>query len=236
MLRPRLPLLFAPSSRPQFPDPERADARGLLAAGGALTPEWLLSAYRSGIFPWYDEDTPPLWWSPDPRAVMEPAALHVSRSMRRFLRTTSLRLAYDRCFEGVIRSCAAEREEGTWLLPEMIAAYCELHRLGHAHSVEVWDGDQLVGGLYGVQCGALFAAESMFHRVTNASKVALIAALRALFACGIRLFDVQFETPHLASLGAYCISRREYLRRLRAAVDVDVDLSDTERALALARE
>lgn len=154
--------------------------------------------------------------------------------MRRFLRTTPLRLTYDRAFEGVIRSCAEEREEGTWLLPEMIAAYCNLHRLGHAHSVEVWDGTALVGGLYGVQCGGLFAAESMFHRATNASKLALISAVRGLFSCGIRLFDVQFETPHLASLGAYCVSRREYLSQLRAAVEVPVDLRGAEAALCSA--
>jgi leucyl/phenylalanyl-tRNA--protein transferase len=156
---------------------------------------------------------------------MDPEHLHVSRSMRRFLRTTSFELRFDTHFADVMRACASEREEGTWILPEMIEAYVALHQQGEAHSVEVWDGAQLVGGLYGVQRGALFAAESMFHRATNASKLALIAAIHSLFAGGIRVFDVQFVTSHLASLGAYTVPRREYLARVRAATTQSVSLS-----------
>jgi leucyl/phenylalanyl-tRNA--protein transferase len=195
-----------------------ADARGLLAAGGALEPEWLLAAYERGIFPWYDEDMPPLWWSPDPRAVLDPESLRVSRSMRRFCRNTQFKLSFNRAFREVMQACGDTREDGTWILPEMLAAYVRLHELGHAHSIEVWSDDRLVGGLYGVQRGALFAAESMFHRETNASKLALIAAIQALFSRGIALFDVQFLTPHLASLGTYTIRRSEYLARLADAV------------------
>lgn len=220
----RPPQILLPGSRPIFPDPTGCDARGLVAAGGELSPEWLLAAYARGIFPWYDEGLPILWWSPDPRTVMEPSSLHVSRSMRRFIRSTSLTLSFNRAFARVMEEAASERDGGTWILPEMIEAYTSLHALGHAHSVEVWDGDALVGGLYGVQCGALFAAESMFHRVTNASKLALIASVQSLFEAGIRLFDVQFTTPHLSSLGAFELPRGEYLARVRAAVPESVDL------------
>lgn len=218
--------MLAPYAKPGFPNPQLADARGLVAAGGALGADWLRSAYDSGIFPWYDDGMPPLWWSPDPRAVMDATRLHVSRSMRRFLRQMPFELRFDTNFEGVMRACAAERDEGTWILPEMIEAYCQLHLLGEAHSVEVWHGQRLVGGLYGVQRGGLFAAESMFHRETNASKVALIAALQTLFAAGISLFDVQFLTDHLSMLGAYTISRQEYLSRLQIAKQRQVDLSN----------
>jgi len=216
--------VLTPYGEPGFPNPELADARGLVAAGGALSPAWLRAAYDSGIFPWYDDGMPPLWWSPDPRTLMDPEHLHVSRSMRRFLRSTPFELRFDTHFAEVMRACASDREEGTWILPEMIDAYVALHQQGEAHSVEVWDGAQLVGGLYGVQRGALFAAESMFHRATNASKLALIAAIHSLFAGGIRVFDVQFVTSHLASLGAYTVPRREYLARVRAATAERVNL------------
>lgn len=215
--RPRLPVVLDPSAPPAFPDPRWADARGLVAAGGALSPEWLLTAYEHGIFPWYDDDMPPLWWSPDPRAVLDPESLRVSRSLRRFLRNTEFTLSFDRAFPEVMQACGERREDGTWILPEMLEAYVRLHELGHAHSVEVWNGSNLVGGLYGVQRGALFAAESMFHRETNASKVALVSAVRTVFAAGVALFDVQFLTPHLESLGTYTIRRAEYLSRLATA-------------------
>lgn len=220
----RPPQILLPGKRPVFPDPSACDARGLVAAGGELSPAWLLEAYARGIFPWYDEGLPILWWSPDPRTVMDPSSLHVSRSMRRFIRSTSLTLSFNRAFTRVMEEAARERDGGTWILPEMIEAYTALHADGHAHSVEVWQGNELVGGLYGVQCGALFAAESMFHRVTNASKLALIASLQSLFEAGIRLFDVQFTTPHLSSLGAFELPRREYLSRVRTAVHGSVDL------------
>lgn len=213
---------------PRFPDPSSSDRRGLLAVGGLLTPDWLLTAYDRGIFPWYDQGMPPLWWSPDPRAVMDDERLHVSRSMARELRSGRFRVTCDRAFTEVMRACGSDRAEGTWILPEMIEAYARLHELGHAHSFEVWAGPELVGGLYGVQRGALFAAESMFHRATNASKVALICSVRSLFRIGIRLFDVQFLTSHLASLGAYEIPRVEYLARVEAACREPVDWSRLE--------
>jgi leucyl/phenylalanyl-tRNA---protein transferase len=213
-MRRRRPPLFIPPGGPlYFPNPEPFDDEGLIAIGGDLAPARLLLAYDEGIFPWYEEGLPPLWWSPDPRAVIEPGDLHVSRSMRRFLRSHGFGLSWDRAFGAVMRACAA-REEGTWILPEMIEAYAELHRSGHAHSIEVWKGGTLVGGLYGVQRGALFAAESMFHRATNASKLALIECVERVAARGIELVDVQFPTPHLESLGATVIPRAEYRRRL----------------------
>lgn len=219
------PLLLAPGGPLVFPDAARADSEGLLAVGGDLRPERLLLAYDRGIFPWYSEGLPPMWWSPDPRALFEPERLHVSRSMLRELKKQRFLVSFDRAFGRVLRECGREREGGTWLLPEMVDAYEGLHALGHAHSVEVWAGDALVGGLYGVRRGGLFAAESMFHRATNASKVAVIAAVRSLFAAGIELFDVQFLTPHLESLGAFEVSRAEYLARLHSVRDKLVTLA-----------
>ena len=213
----RKPQFILPGAPPAFPDPNAADDEGLLAIGGDLSPERLLYAYEHGIFPWYDEGLPPMWWSPNPRALLDPQHLHVSRSLQRVLRTERFRVTFNHAFRDVILECGLERDSGTWIVPEMVDAYCALHELGHAHSVEVWHGEQLVGGLYGVQRGALFAAESMFHRATDASKVGLISAVQRLFAAGIVLFDVQFLTPHLESLGAYEIPRHEYLERCAKA-------------------
>lgn len=215
--RPR-PVLLSPTGPMTFPDPEQSDGEGLLAAGGDLTPERLLLAYESGIFPWYAEGLPPMWWSPDPRAVIDDRALHVSKSLARELRRGRFRVTTNGAFERVMRECGRERDGGTWILPEMIRAYVRLHELGYARSFEVWLDERLVGGLYGVQRGALFAAESMFHRETNASKIALVAAVRSLFAAGIALMDVQFLTPHLASMGVREIPRRLYLAQVRDAV------------------
>jgi leucyl/phenylalanyl-tRNA---protein transferase len=212
-----LPLVLSARGAPTFPDPELADDRGLVAVGGAVSPDWLLASYARGIFPWYDQGLPPLWWSPNPRAILDAERLHVSKSMQRLLRKPPFRMTFDRAFEAVMRACGDERDEGTWILPEMVQAYVALHERGHAHSFEVWDGERLVGGLYGVQVGAFFAAESMFHRATNASKLALIGAVRALFGAGVELFDVQFLTPHLVTLGAHAIPRRDYLSRLDRA-------------------
>jgi leucyl/phenylalanyl-tRNA---protein transferase len=222
--RGRRPVLVLPGGPIGFPDPEQADDEGLLAIGGDLSTERLLHAYECGIFPWYDEGVPPLWWSPNPRAILEPANLHVSRSLRRTLRQGVFEVTFDRDFERVMRDCGV-REAGTWILPEMIDAYVELHRRGHAHSFEVWQDGELAGGLYGVNRGALFAAESMFHRRTDASKVALVYAVQSLFAAGIRLFDVQLLTSHLASMGAVEISRTAYLSRVRAACPAQADLT-----------
>lgn len=227
--RRRPPLFIAPDGPLFFPNPELADEEGLVAIGGDLSVPRLLLAYESGIFPWSDAGLPPLWWSPDPRAILELEDLHVSHSMRRFLRQRPFEVTWNQAFTSVMRACA-DRDEGTWILPDMIEAYAELHRLGHAHSIEVWQGGQLVGGLYGVQRGALFAAESMFHSVTNASKVALIGAVRAVFARGTRLFDVQLPTSHLASLGARAIPRGEYLHRLGRAIhhSAALDMIETD--------
>jgi leucyl/phenylalanyl-tRNA---protein transferase len=209
-----LPILLSPGSPVAFPDPRFADAEGLVAVGGDLSPERLLHAYDHGIFPWYDESMPELWWSPDPRAVLLPGDLHVSRSLERRLRAGAFQMTWDIEFAAVIRECGKNRSDGTWLTPEMIVAYEELHRLGHVHSLEVWSGDELVGGIYGVHRGGLFAAESMFHRRTDASKVALVALVRSLAGRGIELIDVQILTEHLQSMGATSIRREDYLSRV----------------------
>jgi len=217
-----------PSARPWFPPADTADEDGLVAVGGDLAPERLLLAYDSGIFPWYDSGLPPLWWSPDPRTVLDAEHLHVSKSLARTLRRGRFALTFDRAFADVMRGCAEGRDHGTWIIPQMRAAYERLHRLGHAHSVEAWDGDELVGGLYGVHRGGLFAAESMFHRATDASKVALVAAVRSMFRAGIEVFDVQMTTPHLASLGAVEWPRGRYLRRVAEVRDKPVALAGLE--------
>jgi leucyl/phenylalanyl-tRNA--protein transferase len=224
MRRRQVPLLIAPGGPLLFPDPRLADDEGLVAIGGDLSVQRLLFAYEAGIFPWHDEGLPPLWWSPDPRTILQPCDLVVSRSMRRVLKSGKFSVSYDLAFERVMRACGSERPEGTWILPEMLDAYTRLHRLGHAHSIEVWSDGELAGGLYGVQRGALFAAESMFHRVSNASKVALIVSVLSLFRAGIQLYDVQFLTQHLASLGASTIARTEYLTRLADAREAEVEL------------
>lgn len=218
------PILILPGGPIAFPDPNESDDDGLVAIGGDLSPRRLLYAYEHGIFPWYDEGVPPLWWSPNPRTILTDEDLHVSRSLRRVLRKGTFRVTWNHSFEAVMRACGV-REGGTWILPEMIEAYVALHRLGCAHSIEVWSGADLVGGLYGVQRGALFAAESMFHRLTDASKVALVYAVRSTFRAGITLFDVQLTTSHLASMGAREIPRGEYLALVSEASAKVVDLS-----------
>ncbi|MGH7818946.1 MAG: leucyl/phenylalanyl-tRNA--protein transferase, partial [Candidatus Binatia bacterium] len=174
-------------------------------------------AYRRGIFPWPDREGELLWWSPDPRAVLPLEDFHESRSLRRTRRRGRLRVTWDTCCTEVIRGCA-DRAEGTWIVPDMLRAYARLHELGWVHSVEVWSGERLAGGLYGVAIGGFFAAESMFHRETDASKIALAELVDRLRARGLRLLDVQFRTPHLASLGAVEIPRDRYLDRLDDAL------------------
>lgn len=207
-----------------FPDPNAFDREGLVAIGGDLSTERLLLAYRSGLFPWYAEGYVPMWWSPDPRALLDPEHLHVARSLRKRLRKGEFSLTWNQGFPLVMRECAQRRRDGTWILPEMRTAYERLHRLGHAHSLEVWSDGKLVGGTYGVQVGGLFAAESMFHRATDMSKVALVALVRNLFRAGIRLLDVQFATEHLKTLGVFEVPRAEYLRRCSVVASLDVDL------------
>jgi leucyl/phenylalanyl-tRNA--protein transferase len=205
---------------PPWVSPELADGQGLVGIGGALTTDLLLRAYRQGVFPWYGEGDPVLWWSPDPRAIFELDGLHVSKRLARTIRSGRFRCSVDEDFAGVIRGCAVRPGEGTWITADMIAAYEELHRLGHAHSVEAWQDGGLAGGVYGVAVGGLFAGESMFHRRTDASKVALAYLMGRLRERGFVLFDTQFVTEHTTRMGAVEISRREYLRRLRSAVAV----------------
>jgi leucyl/phenylalanyl-tRNA--protein transferase len=201
-----------------FLDPERADADGLVGVGGDLRPERLLEAYRRGIFPWFDEESPILWWSPDPRAIFELGGLHVSRRLARTVRSGRFEVTVNRAFAEVMRGCADRPGQGVWITADMIDAYTRLHELGHAHSLEVWHEDSLAGGLYGVAIGGLFAGESMFTRVRDASKVALVHVMDRLRQRGFQLFDVQFLNDHTASLGAVEIPRREYLARLRRAI------------------
>lgn len=201
-----------------FPRQHLADSDGLLAIGGDLRPERLLLAYANGIFPWFNPEDPILWWCPDPRFVLLPDALRVSKSMKQVLRRPVFDYRYDSDFEAVIRNCAqADRGEdvGTWITEAMIGAYLELHRLGFAHSAESWQDGQLVGGLYGVRLGDVFFGESMFSLVSNASKAAFIHLVEQLRADGVALIDCQMHTPHLESLGAAYMPRILFLERLR---------------------
>jgi leucyl/phenylalanyl-tRNA--protein transferase len=212
----RLPLLDP--DRPVFPPPERAarSPNGLLAAGGNLAIATLRDAYRRGIFPWFEAGQPPLWWNPDPRSVIFPDQLHVSRTMARQLRRGQYRITSDHGFGTVIRRCTAARagQAGTWIVPEMIAAYEALHAAGDAHSVECWIDGALAGGLYGVAVGAVFCGESMFSVRANASKLALIHLARGLSAGGFTLIDCQVGNPHLSSMGATDIPRATFLAHL----------------------
>ncbi|MDP4546544.1 MAG: leucyl/phenylalanyl-tRNA--protein transferase [Marinobacter sp.] len=205
-----------------FPPAEEAleDPDGLLAVGGDLSSDRLQLAYRNGIFPWFSDDQPILWWSPDPRCVLIPGQVHVSRSLRRTLNQRRFRITSDQCFGRIIRLCASIRAEGTWITDEMIDAYCELHRLGIAHSIEVWNqnGD-LAGGMYGVALGRCFFGESMFSLETNASKVLMVHLAHQLKEWGYELMDCQVESSHLLSMGATTISRADFLSILKACVD-----------------
>lgn len=202
-----------------FPDPNRATREGLLAVGGDLTAERLVLAYRIGVFPWYAEGEPILWWSPDPRCVLFPKNVYVSRRLQRVIRQGRFKLTCNLCFSRVMAACAEVRVgkgEETWLTEEMQAAYRRLHALGFAHSVEAWCGDELVGGLYGVALGKFFFGESMFHTRTNASKVVLAQLARFLEREGFVLLDCQVPNPHLFSMGACQISRVDFLQSLAA--------------------
>jgi leucyl/phenylalanyl-tRNA---protein transferase len=208
-----------------LPDPEQSDPRGLVAVGGDLRPARLLDAYYRGIFPWYGEGLPILWHSPDPRFVLEPAALRVNRSLRKTIRRHPYRLTLDTAFAAVIRHCAAvprPGQDGTWITDDMVAAYEQLHSLGHAHSVEVWSGAELVGGVYGVAVGAVFCGESMFAAAPDASKVAFVELVRQLQRWGFELIDCQVYTEHLERFGAVDWPRAEFLRALVRLRDRDV--------------
>jgi len=206
----------------RFPDPAQAvdDPNGLLAVGGDLSPERLLAAYRQGIFPWYSPGDPILWWCPDPRTVISPESLHISRSLAKWHRNPRYELTSNRDFAAVVAGCAAPRadQSGTWIVPEMQDAYLQLHQLGYAHSVEVWRGNELVGGLYGVRLGRVFFGESMFSRAPNASKLALVHILRDQALGPIELLDCQFTTPHLLSMGATEWPRARFLATIRQLI------------------
>ncbi|MCE9568821.1 MAG: leucyl/phenylalanyl-tRNA--protein transferase [Rhodocyclales bacterium] len=204
-----------------FPPLEKAlaDPNGLLAAGGDLSPQRLIAAYRRGIFPWYSADEPILWWSPDPRMVLIPGEMKISRSLAKALRNASYEVRLDTAFNDVARACAnkpREGQSGTWITGEMQEAYAELHRIGYAHSVETWIGGKLAGGLYGIAIGNAFYGESMFTDVRDASKIALAHLCAYLKQRGFGIIDCQMETRHLASLGARTIPRRDFAMRLDA--------------------
>jgi leucyl/phenylalanyl-tRNA--protein transferase len=204
--------------------PEYANPGGLVAVGGDLSPRSLLRAYSRGIFPWFDQNTPILWWSPDPRAIIELNGLHVSHRLARTIRSEKFQVTINQAFGAVVRGCGERRTEGTWITPEMVAAYERFHELGHAHSIEAWHGDELGGGLYGVAVGGLFAGESMFTRTRDASKVCLAWVVQRLKERGFTLFDVQLLTPHTSRMGAIEIPRLDYLRRLATAIQLPVKL------------
>lgn len=212
--------VFYLHAEPIFPRPALAEPGGLLAVGGDLRLERLVAAYRRGIFPWYDERSPILWWSPDPRPILLPGRVHVSRRLERTLRSGMFSVTLDTDFGGVIRGCAGASRaagDGTWILPEMIEAYERLHAAGYAHSVEAWLDGELVGGAYGVAIGRAFFGESMFHRATDASKVAFVTLCRHLDGLGFHFIDCQQTTGHLCRFGAVEVTRNEFLRRLEVA-------------------
>jgi leucyl/phenylalanyl-tRNA--protein transferase len=200
-------------------NPELADESGLVAVGGDLEPHRLLQAYRAGVFPWYDDSVPVCWWSPDPRAIFELDGFHCSRRLQRTIRSGKFHTTVNQAFAKVMRGCAA-REEGTWITQDMLCAYIRLYELGFAHSVEVWEGSTLAGGLYGVSIGGLFAGESMFSCRSDASKVALFATFERLRERGFVLFDTQVANDHTRRLGAIDVPRSAYLVRLRRALRV----------------
>ncbi len=214
-----------PASAWVLPDPDEADEDGVVGVGADLSPATLVDAYRRGIFPWPHPGVPTPWFSPDPRGILHLGGVRVSRSLRRTLRRSGWVTTLDAAFEAVVAGCARSRgEAGTWITPGMVRAYQRLHDLGWAHSLEVWDRDALVGGLYGVQAGGVFTGESMFHRVGDASKVALVDLAERLREAGGRFIDVQLSTEHLVSMGAVDVPRATYLADLDAAAGLDVRL------------
>lgn len=200
-----------------FPPVEKSDEDGILAIGGDLSPERLLLAYRSGIFPWFNEDDPIIWWSPNPRFIMYPHAIKISKSMKQILKSKKFDITFDTVFRDVITNCQMirrKRQAGTWITEEMLEAYTHLHELGFAHSVETWQNGELVGGLYGISLGKVFFGESMFAKVSNASKIAYISLVSNLQALDFELIDCQVYTEHLESLGAVNVPREEFMRLL----------------------
>jgi leucyl/phenylalanyl-tRNA---protein transferase len=213
--------IFRLVDEPIFPPPDYADPSGLLAVGGDLSKERLLEAYRLGIFPWYSDDQPILWWSPDPRLVLDLKDFMISRSLRKTLKKGVFQVTFDHAFEQVIQGCAVvprAAQNGTWITEEMQEAYINLHGLGYAHSVESWFGGKLAGGLYGVSLGKAFFGESMFHLKTDASKVALATLVETLKSWDFQFIDSQMTTEHMVRLGAKELPRRIFLKRLQSAL------------------
>ena len=220
-------LIALDAVRPDFPNPETAlnDPDGLLAVGGNLLPETLISAYRQGIFPWFEDHQPVLWWSPSVRGVFTKGDIYVSRSLAKAWRNNNFQITTDFDFEGVVAACAEPRRssDGTWITTGMQRAYARLHRLGHAHSLEVWREGELIGGLYGVCVGSIFCGESMFSRRSNASKIALVALAHTLFSSGFRMIDCQLSNPHLESMGSRELPRSRFLTALHQWRDEQLD-------------
>ncbi len=212
-------MIFRLNEHLQFPDPELAEEDGLLAIGGDLSVGRLMLAYKNGIFPWYSDETPILWYSPHQRFVLYPGELHISASMKRVLNSNCFRITYNECFEEVIAACSLiERkdQDGTWITNDMKNAYTKLHHKGYAHSVEVWQHNELVGGMYGVAVGTVFCGESMFSKVSKASKTAIITLCKS---GKYKLLDCQVHTTHMASMGARMVSRKEYMAALQNSVE-----------------
>jgi leucyl/phenylalanyl-tRNA---protein transferase len=218
--------VFLLSDKLTFPSPTLADSDGLLAVGGDLSPQRLLLAYGLGIFPWFSPGDPILWWSPDPRLILFPDKIRVSRSLKKIIRRDRFRVSLDTAFEDVMAACAASRRgdrgEGTWITRDMIQAYGQLHKAGFAHSIEVWHRGELAGGLYGIALGKCFFGESMFTRVSDASKVALVELGKHLVRHGFAFIDCQVVTGHLVRMGAHTVSRNTFLQLLRGAVDKSI--------------
>ncbi len=225
--------VFSLGDNRDFPSVERAGRDGLLASGGDLSPRRLLRAYGRGIFPWYSEGEPLLWWSPDPRFVLFPAEFHAGRSLEKILKRGIFSLTFDRAFSRVMNGCALPRpgQEGTWITAAMRDAYIALHRLGYAHSLEAWQDGKLAGGVYGISLGRCFFAESMFHVRDNASKVALAALVAALGKMDFAFIDCQIHSPHLAGWGARSITRRRYLQLLREGLQAHTRRGDWGESL-----
>ena len=229
----RIPILGFDAQ--DFPPVEQAlvEPNGLLAAGGDLSVQRLINAYRQGIFPWFEDGQPVLWWSPSPRAVLFPHKIHISRSLHKVLRKDCFRVTMDTAFDQVIHLCAQPRaySDDTWITSEMTRAYCAMHQAGYAHSVEVWQGPELVGGLYGVALGRIFFGESMFSTVSNASKVAFVYLAGQLGAWGFPLIDCQLENPHLQTLGIDMLPRKEFRQYLHDHIPHHIPHPDGEEAL-----
>ncbi len=206
---------------PPWVHPDHASPEGIVGVGGELDTPTLLAAYTAGVFPWFNPGDPVIWWSPDPRGIIPLDTFHVPHRLAATLRQGKFRVTFDTAFTDVMQRCGENRPEGTWVTDEMIAGYTELHRAGYAHSVEVWSGEELVGGVYGVAVGGLFAGESMFHRERDASKVALVSLLTHLRERGFVLFDTQIVNTHTEQFGAVDVRRKEYLKRLKRAVKVE---------------